>query len=175
MVSRRREKSAFGRLISAADVNGSRSEPASRGCHPRPQLRRIHHFWVLSPSFGPASPRALLHLLCQLFRAGRSDYQGCWLRQVFACRAPRPKRLARDQTECPTAGTWLGGYMLRPSLRRYRLPWHPQLLNQPASTASPARTSPPVREVLVETLAALGLVRPGNLYPDRLAEAAPAR
>ena len=65
--------------------------------------------------------------------------------------------------------------MLRPSLRHCRLPWHPQLLSQPASPASPARTSPPVREVLVETRAALGLVRLGTLYPDWLAEAAPAQ
>lgn len=42
--------------------------------------------------------------------------------------------------------------MLRPSLRRYRLPWHPQLLSQPALPESPARTSPPVREVLLETV-----------------------
>jgi hypothetical protein len=41
--------------------------------------------------------------------------------------------------------------MLRPSLRRYRLPWHPELLSLPASPAMrPARTSPPVREVLIK-------------------------
>jgi hypothetical protein len=55
----------------------------------------------------------------------RSASQGCWPRQAFACRGPRPTRFPGDQTECPTAGTWPGACLCRQPPGRCHLAWHP--------------------------------------------------